>query len=305
MSWEKLGLIFEPDKSLYWQQSHAQNPFPVPLTEHIFRVFFAARDSSNTSRTGYFDLDMRDPMAVKHYSKEPLLDVGDLGAFDDNGAMPHSILKTGEQYMLYYTGWSKGVSVPFTFYIGAASASSLDGPFTRVSKAPVLGRNYYDPFLTAAPYVVAVDNYYVMFYISGINWEKDDKGNIKHYYTIKTAFSPDKINWSPNPQITIPFGADEYAIARPVLFSDKGRYELWFSYRGGANTYRLGVALSTDLMNWKREDIDMEVSADKNEWDSQMICYAHPFIYNNQRFMLYNGNAYGAAGVGLARLNVD
>lgn len=300
MGWERMGLIFEPDKSLAWQQSHAQNPFPVQLSEHVFRVFYASRDKDNTSRTGYFDLDMREPHAPKNYSKTPALDLGELGAFDDCGAMPHSITKIGDEYVLYYTGWSKAVVVPFTFFIGAAKSRSLDGPFVRVSRAPILGRNFFDPLLTAAPFVIPVEDFYTMFYISGTKWEKEENGSVKHYYTVKNAFSPDGINWAPNPRITIPFGEDEYAIARPVLFTDKGKYELWFSFRGGANTYRLGVAKSDDLVTWKREDLDFEVAGEG--WDSQMICYAHPFYYNGEKYMLYNGNAYGAAGVGLAVL---
>ncbi len=302
MRWEKLGLIYAPDRSLPWQQSHVQNPFPEQLSEHVFRVFFASRDAANTSRSGYFDLDMRDPYAVKNSPAEPILDLGDLGAFDDCGAMPHSIVKMNGDYVLYYTGWSKAVATPFTFYIGAARAASLDGPFTRISKAPVLGRNYFDPFLTAAPYVVKVDNYYLMYYVTCIKWEKDADGNLKHYYTITSATSSDGINWAPNPRILVPLEEDEYAIARPVLFKDGDRYELWFSFRGAkTNTYNLGLAVSTDLVNWKREPVGMEFS-EPGAWDSEMICYAHPFYYKGEKYILYNGNAYGATGTGLAKL---
>jgi predicted GH43/DUF377 family glycosyl hydrolase len=301
MSWKKLGLLFAPDKNLYWQQSHAQNPFPIQIDDHIFRIFYASRDKGNTSRTGYFDLDMRDPFAPKNYSKEPLLDVGPLGAFDDSGAMPHSILKMGEEYMLYYTGWSLGMTVPFTFYIGAAKAASLDGPYQKVSLAPILGRSFFDPYLTAAPSVIKVDNYFLMYYVSGLRWEKEASGNLKHYYTIKYAVSPDGLNWSPNPNVVIPLEGDEYAIARPVIFKDKENYELWFSYRGGNNTYRIGLATSKDLASWKRAEVDLEPGKD-GEWDSGMVCYAHPFYYNGDKYLLYNGNAYGATGVGLARL---
>ncbi len=301
MKWEKLGLIFAPDRSLPWQQSHVQNPLPIALSEHIFRVFFASRDGGNTSRTGYFDLDMREPFAKKNYCKEPILDHGDLGAFDDCGAMAHSIIPMNGEYVMYYTGWSKAVATPFTFFIGAARAGSLDGPYERVSKAPILGRNFFDPFLTAAPYVVKVGNYYLMYYVTCIKWEKDTEGNLKHYYTITSATSADGFNWSPNPRILVPLEDDEYAIARPVLFFDNGRYELWFSFRGAkTNTYTLGLAVSTDLVTWKREKVDIEFS--KEGWDSEMICYAHPFYYQGEKYIVYNGNSYGATGTGIAKL---
>ncbi|MGZ3867207.1 MAG: hypothetical protein ACXVC6_11975 [Bacteroidia bacterium] len=300
MTWKKLGLVFTPDKSLSWQNSHNQNPFPIQISEHVFRVFFAARDKDNVSRTAFFDLDMRDINAPKNYSKTPILDVGELGAFDDCGAMPHSIIKKDNEYILYYTGWSKAVMVPFTFYIGAAKSKNVDGPYERVSRAPILGRTFHDPLLTAAPYVIEVNGKYVMYYISALKWEKEENGNVKHYYTVKAAYSDNALDWETNDDITIELEKDEYAIARPVLFFDKGMYELWFSYRGGNNTYRIGLAKSTDMKSWKREEVDLPVSAEG--WDSQMVCYACPFIYKGEKYLLYNGNAYGADGTGLAKL---
>jgi len=301
MAWEKLGLVFSPDTSLFWQQSHAQNPFPIKLSDHVFRVFYASRDKDNVSRTGFFDLDMRDIFATKNYSKEPVLDIGPLGAFDDCGAMAHSIIKIGQDYVLYYTGWSKAVSVPFTFYIGAAKSAKLEGPFIKVSQAPILGRNYFDPFLTSAPFVIPYQNYFLMYYISGLKWEKESSGAIKHYYTIKYAVSNDGLSWTSYPNIVMPLLQDEYAIARPVIFEDRGSHELWFSYRGGDNTYRIGMAHSKDMINWTREAVNFEPSTG-DDWDNEMVCYPHPFFYNGEKYLLYNGRGYGATGVGLAKL---
>ena len=56
-------------------------------------------------------LDMENPLAPKSYSKAPLFNIGELGAFDDCGVMPHSVLKIRNQYVMYYTGWSKSVTV--------------------------------------------------------------------------------------------------------------------------------------------------------------------------------------------------
>ncbi|MES2394526.1 MAG: hypothetical protein V4549_00900 [Bacteroidota bacterium] len=300
MQWKKLGIIFTPDRNLSWQQSHVQNPFPVQLDEHIFRIFFASRDKDNISRSGYFDLDMQNIYAPKKYCTTPVLDIGELGAFDDCGAMPHCIIQKEDEFILYYTGWTKAVEVPFLFFIGAAKSKSLSGPFVRVSRAPIIGRNFFDPYLTCAPYVLKIEDKYIMYYISGLKWEKNDQ-NVKHYYTIKAAESSDALNWITNDKIIIELEKEEYALARPVLFFDKGKYELWFSYRGGANTYRIGLAISDDLKKWKREDVDLPLSDEG--WDSEMVCYAHPFFYKEKKYLLYNGNDYGASGSGLAMLS--
>ena len=38
----------------------------------------------------------------------------------------------------------------------------------------------------------------------------------------------------------------------------------------------------------------------KGQWDGEMIAYPYVIKYKNQKFMFYNGNAYGKEGVGLA-----
>ena len=43
---KKLGLVFTPNNTLDWHQTHIQNPTPVPLTESIFRVFLPPETST-------------------------------------------------------------------------------------------------------------------------------------------------------------------------------------------------------------------------------------------------------------------
>lgn len=298
---EKLGLVFKPDKDISWLQSHVQNPFPVQISENVFRVFFASRDANNISRPGYFDLDMRNPFAEKEFSRVPLLEVGEKGAFDDCGVMPHSIIKVNDQYLMYYTGWSKAVTVAFSFHIGIAFSDSLDGPFVRYSKAPVLGRSHYDPFIVGAPFVFRNKSFYSMFYVSCLKWEDDAVKGSQHYYTIKMAHSHDALNWQPEPDVTIELLNEEHSIARPVLYKGDKQYELWFSFRGGNNPYSLEMATSIDLRNWERKAgvISPEPTDD---WDGEMICYGYPFDFAGRKYMLYNGNSYGRDGCGLAVL---
>jgi hypothetical protein len=76
-----------------------------------------------------------------------------------------------------------------------------------------------------------------------------------------------------------------------------GRYEMWFSYR--KTTYQIGYAHSHDGINWEREDT-LNLGPSAEGWDSEMVCYPCVFKHLNKRWMLYNGNGYGASGFGLA-----
>jgi hypothetical protein len=61
--------------------------------------------------------------------------------------------------------------------------------------------------------------------------------------------------------------------------------------------YRLGHAVSTDGLRWdlRNEEVGIERSADG--WDSVMMAYAS--LYRD--YLFYNGNGFGATGIGLAR----
>ncbi|MBI4695825.1 MAG: hypothetical protein HY749_17605 [Gammaproteobacteria bacterium] len=300
--WQKLGLVFSPSGH-GWMRSHAQNPFPESLGHGKYRVHFAARDAQNRARGGWFDFDIRDPGRVLAVSAEPTLELGDLGAFDDCGVMPNSIVQRDGRRFMYYTGWSKAVEVPFSFHIGLAVSDDGGLSYVRASRAPVLGRNHHDPFITGAPYVLVEGDMFKMWYISATKWERESEAaKPKHYYTVKYAESHDGVTWTCSDHLCLDYRPDEYAIARPVVRRDAAGYEMWFTYRGGADTYRVGTASSRDGVHWVRADEPLGVDVSADGWDQEMICYAHPLVWAGRHYALYNGNAYGATGIGLAIL---
>lgn len=300
--WKKLGLIFEPG-AFDWMPTHAQNPFPEKLAEGLYRVHFAPRDDHNRARGAYFDFHVKDPSQILNISRRPTIDLGSLGAFDDCGVMPSSIVNyQGKKYM-YYTGWTKTVTVPFSFHIGLAISEDQGLTYNRYSDAPVLDRGYYDPYVTGAPYVIYEEDKFRMWYTSGTKWLKDSpNASPKHYYTVKYAESTDGAHWTTSCRLCLDYQEQEYAIARPVVFRDDDLHYMWFSFRGGKDTYRIGTATSKDGMTWQREPHKLDIEVSPSGWDSEMICYAHPLQYEGQVFALYNGNGYGRTGIGLAVL---
>ncbi|HXA16312.1 MAG TPA: hypothetical protein VN380_04935 [Thermoanaerobaculia bacterium] len=300
--WQKLGLIFEPATAgLDWLKTHAQNPIPEHLGEGLYKVYFAARDSDNRSRGGFFVFDINRPFDLSDYSRQPLIDLGPLGAFDDAGVMPSSLVDHRSDRYLYYTGWSRTVDVPFAFHIGLVISSDGGRTYERPTLAPALGRNPHDPYITGAPFVLFDEGTFKMWYISGTKWEKESfSSKAKHYYTVKYAESDDGLVWRTNANLCLPYDANEYAIARPVVRKLKDRYEMWFTFRGGANTYRLGFATSLDGREWTRDPTPIRIDVSPSGWDSEMICYGYPFEHDGQSYVLYNGNSYGSTGVGLA-----
>jgi predicted GH43/DUF377 family glycosyl hydrolase len=83
---------------------------------------------------------------------------------------------------------------------------------------------------------------------------------------------------------------------------------MWFCHRGsrefrdGTGAYRIGYASSTDLRNWQRADAAAGIDVSESGWDAKMIAY--PCVVETPAgvLMFYNGNGFGASGLGWARL---
>lgn len=276
--------------------SHAALPVAESSPDGDVAVYFSSRDARGRSRVFGFDFDPTRPRESVRLHREPLIDLGPLGAFDDSGCTTSSIVSHRGKKYLYYTGWSLGVTVPF--YLAAGVAVGDGRRFEKIGRAPVLGRDETDPFLVASPVVSVDDGTWRMWYTSCVRWV-DEPGSPRHYYHIKHGASSDGLHWGPDRPVCIDFrDADEYAIARPCVIKEDGRYKMWYSARGRA--YRVGYAESEDGLHWERLDHLAGFKASGDDWDSEMQAYPWVFRYAGQEYMLYNGNGYGRTGMGLA-----
>src|SRR5581483_11063189 len=119
------GLVIVPRADLWWMRSHAMVPTLQPLALPYVKVFFSGRDDRNRSHIGYavVDLDRADKNsrdAIVEFSTEPVLGLGALGGFDDNGVSPSCVIEDGKQLRLYYIGWNKGATVRMHLFGGLA-----------------------------------------------------------------------------------------------------------------------------------------------------------------------------------------
>ena len=64
----------------------------------------------------------------------------------------------------------------------------------------------------------------------------------------------------------------------------------------------MGYAESLDGKSWTRKDelVGIDKSDDPNAFDYLMIDYAHCRIINGKKYLFYNGNGFGASGLGYA-----
>ncbi len=268
-----------------------------------FDLYITGRDINNRSLIGKATLDLEAETLVGNVCDAPAFSVGELGTFDENGVSYPWIVDSGDSLYMYYVGWMPTVLTPFQNHTGLASTASGQDNWTRVSRAPILERTNAEPFSSGSCCVIKEGDLWRMYYTSFERWGSGPDDH-KHYYVIKYAESPDGVNWKREGRVCIaPIDDSEYAIGKPSVIFQDGLYHMWFVHRGPR--YRIGYAYSKDGLEWTRRDDLSGISVSDTGWDSEEVCYPHVFTVKDRAYMLYCGNNYGQAGLGLARLQLS
>ena len=297
--WRRLGRLGLDTSRASWAHTHAALPVIDSLGNDRFRLYVSLRDEQGRARIGRTTLTMAESPGLEPLDPEPVVDLGPLGAFDDGGVTTSCLVTTGRTRLLYYTGWTRGVTVPFYLAAGVV-ASEGDGPFERISAAPLLDRTPVDPYLTASPFVMVDEWRWRMWYVSATEWRQHGSAP-RHYYNIRYGESRNGLTWKREGTICVDYGSlQEYAFGRPWVLRDRDGYHMWFAVRG--DRYHIGYAHSSDGVRWTRRD-ELGLSASGDDWESEMVEYPCVFDWNGRRYMLYNGNDYGRTGVGIAVLD--
>ncbi|KJS19008.1 MAG: hypothetical protein VR78_03820 [Hoeflea sp. BRH_c9] len=304
MKWRKLGWVFCADKESDWLYSHAMIPIARQMDGDLFRIYFSSRDKWNRGHGGYVEIDMKSPTKVLRVNETPVLAPGELGCFDDSGALPNSIVTVGDRTLLYYTGINLGVTVKIRNSIGLAEWNDSTQLFERRFLGPVIDRTRNFPHFVATPEVMYENGRFRAWFTSCIGWKKE-ADEPKHFYHLEYAESADGVEWERNGTVAIGLQDQfEYAIGVPRVLRDSEGYKMWFCSRAtrDISTYRIRYATSPDGIGWDRHDSEVGIDVSDSGWDSEMICYPFVFDHAGERYMLYNGNGYGKTGFGIAML---
>jgi hypothetical protein len=300
--WRKFGRLFEPPAVARHPllASHAANPLPVLMGGDVYRVFFSGRDQYNRSSVGAVDVDIEKRLVVQQHTA-PFFTYGPENSFFAAGvSVGNCYVANGIRYMLFM-GWQCPDGGHWRGDIGRLVVKGdfmleLDG------EKPYLASDAVDPISTSYPWVSgSAAEGFRMWYGSTSKW---DAGNGEMLHVINQATSTDGQRWV-REGLAIPYvlGVAQ-AFSRPtVIGCDATGYEMWFSYRGDAQTkYRIGYASSGDGRSWELRLTDSNIDVSSAGWDSEMIEYPFVLDHKGGRYMFYNGNGYGQTGFGLAVL---
>jgi hypothetical protein len=315
VKWTKRGLLFEPQRHPLPNgcTDFAQSPQALVFDEFV-RVYFStrSRDASGqyVSLIAYVDLD-RGLQHILRTSTHAVMPLGDVGCFDEHGIFPLNVVRHAGTIYGFTCGWSRRVSVPVETAIGLAVSRDEGLTFERAGPGPVMAASPAEPFLVGDPFVVVRDGLWHMWYIYGTAWvESPSEPGPARVYKIAYARSVDGLAWQRSGVAIVAdaVGADECQ-ALPTVFACDGLWHMYFCYRHATDFrtnprrgYRLGYAWSSDCRHWTRDDGAGGIEVSPSGWDSEMLCYPHVFWCGEQAFMLYNGNAFGRQGFGVAVL---
>ena len=312
--WIKKGLIYAPNGKKAWSKSHAQVPVADFIeSENIIRVYFSTRDSFGRSLPDYIELDAENPSIILKYNKNPILNLGSLGTFDDCGVMPSWILNNGSDKYLYYIGWNVRNTIPYHNSVGLAISKEGGATFSKFSEGPLWDRDFIEPHYSGTSCVLIHNGIWKNWYLSCTGWYVIN-GKSEPRYHIKYAESLDGISWTRKGTVAIDYKNNEEAgIVKASVIIEQGLFKMWYSYRLFNNyrtdknsSYRIGYSESLDGIHWTRFDgskYSLDISSKQNDWDGLMVEYPHVIDVRGRKIMFYNGNGFGESGFGYAVLS--
>lgn len=316
MQWKKLGRIFDPTQVRLPHGCTAFAQAPQALVfEDFVRIYFSTRfrepDGKYLSHIAFVDMkkNFRDIIAV---SAHTVIELGKLGCFDEHGIFPMNVVRHGDLVYGYTSGVNRRVSVPADGAIGLAISRDDGFSFQRLGDGPVLAPSLHEPCIVVDPFVKICGDTFHMWYVFGLGWKRPAPDAVPdRVYKIGHATSRDGVHWTKEEgrQILGNRLGDDECQALPTVIEIDGRHHLFFCYRQSSDfrsnrdrAYRIGHAWSDDLLDWVRDDDTLALDVSEGDWDSDMLCYPHVFECDGRVYMLYNGNAFGREGFGLAVL---
>lgn len=309
--WIKGGRIFKPKGEQSWMQCFTC-PIAAVSRGNRIRIYFSTRswpDKNNNyvSEATFIDVNSQNLKIIEYVHNDPIIQRGGAGHFDEFGVMVAKPWVVDETHVyLYYMGWQRlcGQTAPYQVALGLAESDDGGTTFKKISNGPIIGMDNVDPVSIGNVSVLVEHGIWKMWYTSYIKWAF---GGIKPTpeYNIKYAESRDGIKWNKKNIICIECDS-RGGVATPSVIKMNDEYHMWYGYRppydckGNIHGYRIGYAVSSDGIIWRRKDDESGIEVSSSGWDSEMICYPHIIKNNDKHVMFYCGNGFGKTGFGYA-----
>ncbi|PPV08259.1 hypothetical protein XBLMG947_0794 [Xanthomonas bromi] len=300
-AWNKRGLVFDVARDGVggWMHQAALTPTPYRLSAQVLRVYAGFRDAQGVSRIGYVDVSADAPTQIVGVSKQPVLDIGRDGCFDDNGMILGDVVAGPDGLYMFYVGFQRVAKAKFLAFTGLAVSSDGGESFQRRQETPLLDRAPGRSTIAAVHSARYEQGRWRLWYAVGDDWETIG-GQPYPRYHIRHVDTDDLRCIPTDDAVCLRPRGDEYRIGRPRVYRFGGRYLMYFTRGDIHGGYVPGIAFSGDGVHWERDDSQLGLALSEGGWDAQTLCYPALIQHGERVLMFYNGNAMGQAGFGLA-----
>ena len=236
-----------------------------------WRIYYAFRDSDNRSHTTFIEVEAVNPKNVLYRHEKEILPLGQVGTYDEHGVMPTCIITVGKLKYLYYVGWARKTEVPYENSTCLAIGDGVN--FEKMG--PVLQKGEGDLF-TGTCWIDREIGIYQAVYLSGDGWLNNDPT-----YSLRIAHSEDGYNW---------MKGNKHKLKRRTSicsYTQIKKISLWAMRDNLKRNY---------IIDGTHQILPSE------GWDSEMTCYPYLVEHEGKVFCFYNGNGFGATGIGYAIL---
>ncbi|KOR43354.1 hypothetical protein ADT25_13255 [Xanthomonas oryzae] len=300
-AWNKRGLVFDVARDGVggWMHHAALTPTPHRLSAQVLRVYAGFRDAQGVSRIGYVDVRADAPTQIVGVSKQPVLDIGRDGCFDDNGMILGDVVAGPDGLYMFYVGFQRVAKAKFLAFTGLAVSSDRGESFQRRQETPLLDRAPGRSTIAAVHSARYEEGRWRLWYAVGDDWETIG-GQPYPRYHIRYAQTDDLRCIPIHDAMCLRPQGNEYRIGRPRVYRLGKRYLMYFTRGDIHGGYVPGIAFSDDGVRWERDDSQLGLALSDDGWDAQTLCYPALIQHGERVLMFYNGNAMGHAGFGLA-----
>lgn len=243
-----------------WESEAVLHPV-VRYFDSTYHMWYSGRDENNKVRIGY--ATSADGLTWERYANNPVLDIGEPGAWDDNVVTGPVVVRAGNKFHLWY--W--GISVSGNVGSAVGHAISPDGiHWVKDPENPVIvpgGPDEWDYTWTATGGVLYDAPYFRMWYSAVGNLDLSDAG-------IGLAISRDGTHWKKHPANPLMLGSgppawDNTFVYNPMIIKDDHIYHMWFH---GAWPFQIGYATSLNGLDWRKHQSNpMVTNGPPGAWD--------------------------------------
>lgn len=312
MKWKKQGKIFDHNSfDLPWFTKNAMVPLPYVLDDNTLRLFVTMCDDDNIGRIGYVDVNLNNPSEIFTVSKDPVIDIGDAGTYDDNGVVTGSLFENEDGLYLFYSGYQLGKKIPYMIFSGAALSKDKGSTFIKLHKdVPMLDRIPGEKNFRCVPNIIQHGTTFKMWYhadcLQQAAWYTNEYGKALPVYSERYMESDKLLEWSGTGEPVLQFESKgEHGLSIGSIWQEDGLYKCIYSIRSVAKGYRLGYAESIDGKSFTRKDSELNLDVTADSFDSEMMCYPKRIQINEKTYLFYSGNHYGMTGIGYAELEKE